>query len=305
MKNKIKNSTNKNRPLVSVVMPVYNAEKYVKSAIESILSQSYKNLELIIIDDLSIDNSWKILKGYKKRYPGKIQIERTSKNLNCGGDACANLAIEKAKGKYIARMDADDISLPNRIEKQVSFMEKNKNVFLVGSSAFVIDKNGNIIGEKNEPSSSSEIYSGYATFHPIIHPSAMIRRVVNGKKFFYQIKYSANNDYFTFFGLLCEGFTLANLPEKLVLYRIHDTNDTFVKMKEKFMNTLKIRLEMFWHHSYKPTIKDFAISAVQAIIILSLPESMSKRIYLLSKGIIKLKFPGTSIADKSPALYTS
>src|SRR3989344_1688263 len=109
IKNRIKVRKKKRFPLVSVVMPVYNAEKYLDQAIKSILNQTYKRFELIIIDDASTDNSLKIAKTYKRHFRTKIQIIETGKNLNGGGDMCANLVIERARGKYIARMDADDI----------------------------------------------------------------------------------------------------------------------------------------------------------------------------------------------------
>ena len=235
------------KPLVSVVMPVYNAQDYLAEAINSMLSQTYQNFELIIIDDASKDSSPEIIKRYQKKFPKKIKIITVKKNLNRGGDHCANLGIEIAKGKYIARMDADDISLPHRLEKQVEFLEKNPKVFLLGSNAYVIDKRGKVIGDKLEPSSSEEIYKSYTRFHPIIHPSAMCRRLINGRKFLYKIKYNANNDYYTFFSLLCQGFVFRNLDEKLIYYRIHETNDTFVNIKGKLINTLKIRFEMIIH----------------------------------------------------------
>lgn len=282
-----KKPNTRKEPLVSVVMPVYNAEKYVGKAIDSILSQTYKRIELIIIDDNSQDSSLKIIKSFKKRFKSRITILQTPKNLNCGGDMCANLGMQKARGKYIARMDADDISLPTRIEKQVEFLEKNKRVFLVGSSAFVIDSKDKVIGEKKEPTTPDQIYASYATFHPIIHPTAMIRRIFNKKKFAYQIEYSANNDYYTFFKLICKGYIFANLPDKLLYYRIHGSNDTFVKIKQKYVNTIKIRLRMVQSFNYRPTPKDIAINLVQAIVLLTLPESVVKKLYLVAKGIIK------------------
>ncbi len=276
-------------PLVSVIMPVYNQEKYLTSAIESIVNQTYKRFELIIIDDESTDGSTEIIKAYKRRYRSKIKIIKTGKNLNRGGDMCANLGIEEASGKYIARMDADDIAVLTRLENQVEFLEKNPKVLLVGSSAYVINKRGTVIGEKNEPCNPLDIYKSYATFHPIIHPSAMIRRIFDGKKFYYQINYSANNDYYTFFKLVCRGYIFVNLKDKLLFYRIHDKNDTFLDIKKKFLNTIRIRLDMVSNFNYRPSFKDILINIAQTSILLILPENMSKNLYLVTKGIIKPK----------------
>lgn len=294
---------NKN-PLVSVIMPVYNAGDYIVPAIESILNQSYANIELIIVNDASTDDSLMIIKSYQKQLPEKISLINLSNNLNKGGDSCANLAIEQAKGKYIAKMDADDIAYPDRIKMQVDYLESHPRTYLVGSQAYVIDKKGEIIGNKTEPLSYKEIYNSYLTFHPIIHPTAMYRRMIpkkrnasldsspakrvqNDKVFQYKVKYSANNDYYTFFSLICKGYKFANLPEKLLYYRIHGKNDTFVHMKEKFMNTLKIRLLMVSKYGYKPTLKQVAISLIQLLTMAFLPEKFTTYLYLLTKGIIK------------------
>lgn len=283
-----------NKPLVSVVMPVYNASLYLKAAVESILYQTYPNIELIIVDDNSTDNSWGILKGYKEQFPTRIKLVRTKKNLNCGGDACANVAISKASGQYIARMDADDIAAPNRIAKQVAFLESHPEVVLVGTQAHVIDKNGVVIGEKNEPVNQKDIHRAYFSYHPMIHPSVMIRSMIDGKKFSYSIEYDANNDYLTFFKLQCLGFKFANLPEKLLYYRIHGKNDTFTNVKQKFANTYKIRSRMVASFGYRPSIKAWAIHFTQWAIISTLSEKILTNLYLYFKGISSLR---TAIAD--------
>jgi len=281
-------ATKQNLPLVSVIMPVYNAGAYLVDAIESILNQTYTNLEFIIVDDCSTDNSSKILALYKQKYPKLIKVIRTPHNLNGGGDRCANEALNIAKGKYVARMDADDISQPTRLEKQVAMLEVNPDIFLVGSNATVIDRDNHIIGQKAEPLTSDAIYKAYFTFHPLIHPTVMLRRIMpNGKPFNYHIKYSANNDYYTFFSLICQGFQFANLEESLLLYRIHGKNDTFKKMKRKFMNTLKVRAEMVIRNNYKLTIKGVVMTTMQGAAIFLLPENITTYLYLVSKGIIK------------------
>ncbi|MEM4271433.1 MAG: hypothetical protein QXO70_05075, partial [Candidatus Pacearchaeota archaeon] len=153
----------------------------------------------------------------------------------------------------------------------------------------VINARGIIIGEKLEPQSHNNIYKSYARFHPIIHPTVMFRRLISNKRFYYHIEYSANNDYHTFFKLICTGFKFANLEEKLIYYRIHNANDTFVNIKNKFMNTLKIRIKMFRFYNYHPTVKDIFTSFVQSVLLFTLPERVTKDLYLISKGIIKIK----------------
>lgn len=276
----------KNLPLVSVIMPVYNAGDYLTEAIKSIVDQTYDNFELIIIDDASIDSSWKIICQFKKQYPDLIKSIKLKQNLNRGGDACANIAFQKASGKYICRMDADDIADPARIEKQVAYMEKYPDVLLLGTQAHVINKNGEIIGDKLLPLTHKDIYKGYAIFHPIIHPSVMLRKSLLPKgKNLYTIKYSANNDLYTFFKLLNIG-RFANLAEKLVYYRVHGHNDSLTKPKEKFLNTLKIRLGAI-QNGYKPTLTGLLLTLAQTLAILILPERLIVPVYLYMKGISK------------------
>lgn len=282
MKNKINR-----KPILSVVMPVYNSKDYIAEAILSVTNQTFQDFGLIIVDDASTDNTVEIIKKLQTKNR-KIKLISLKVNQNCGGDKCANVGLRFASGKYIARMDADDIADPTRFEKQVRFLENNPDVFLVGSNAYVINKKGEIIGEKNEPLSSADIYNSYFGFHPIIHPSSMIRRTLkNGKPFFYEIKYSANNDYYTFFKLICKGYKFVNLDEKLIKYRIHNTNATFINMKEKFVNSLKIRLRMVAKYNYRPSLKDVLMLSAQTGIMFILPEKLLLKIYFLAKGIIK------------------
>ena len=281
----MKNKTN--QPLISVVMPVYNAEKYLKQAIQSILAQTYQNFEFIIVNDRSTDKSREIIQKYQKKYPRKIRFIDLKRNLNKGGDASANIGLKHAKGKYIARMDADDIACSTRLKKQVAYLDSHPEVFLVGSNAYVIDKSGKKIGEKLVPENTIEILKACFTFHPIIHPSSMFRRIINKKKFLYPIKYSANNDYYTFFKLICQGYKFVNLEEKLLKYRIHNHNATFVDMRKQFVNTLKIRLSIVSNYKYKPSIKNIAMLIAQSIVALTLPENMLLKIYFLAKGFIK------------------
>lgn len=281
----------KKQPLVSVIMPVYNAGRFLVPAIESILKQTYKNFEFIIIDDASNDDSWEIISKYKRRFRKRITAIRLSRNLNRGGDVCANEGLNCAKGKYVARMDADDIAHPQRLERQVEFLEKHRQYFLVGSNAYVINESRKTIGEKIEPLESLDIYKAYFTTHPLIHSTCTYRRVSKGKKFSYDIQYSANNDYLTFFKYICKNHKFANLEEKLLYYRIHGKNDTFSNVRRKFINTLRIRLEMVFKFGYNPSPSQMAITVVQGLVVLLLPQRISTRLYLISKGIVKIDNP--------------
>lgn len=130
--------------LVSVIIPVYNVGKYVEEAIVSIQEQTYSNIEIIVIDDCSTDNTFDIVNNLAKQ-DHRIRLYRNSENLKIV--KTLNRALSLANGEYIARMDGDDISCPDRIERKVNFLEKNVSFDLVGCSIKAIDIYGNVIGQ--------------------------------------------------------------------------------------------------------------------------------------------------------------
>ena len=133
-------------PLVSVVMPAYNAEKFVGEAITSILHQTYRNLELIIVEDCSIDNT---LKEIEKFHDERIKLLRNP--VNKGIAYSTNRGIEVSRGKYIALMDDDDISEPDRIKLQVDFLEERQSIDILGGRYCEINENGDILQYHNIP----------------------------------------------------------------------------------------------------------------------------------------------------------
>lgn len=279
-----------NNPMVSVIMPVYNAGLFLREAINSILNQTYKNFELIIVNDASIDNSWEIISSFKKQFPQKIRVIRLSKNLNRGGDAAGNVGFRKARGKFVARMDADDIAAPDRLEKQIAFLLANSGIFAVGSNAYVIDKEDCLIGEKKMPLNNREIYQEFFVFHPLIHPTLMFRKSAIKRKNLYKLGYQANNDYLTFFEMITKGFRFANLADKLLYYRFHGKNDSLIKVKSRFINSLAIRLKAIREFHYRPNFISLAKLLAQILIVAILPERVIVPFYLFVRGISRPSF---------------
>ncbi len=277
------------KPLVSVIMPVYNAGDYLVEAIDSILKQTYRDFELIIVDDGSRDNSWEIIGNFQKKYPKLIKSYRLDKTINYAGNGAVNYGFQYASGEYIVRMDADDISLPRRLEKQVKFMQDNPEIILLGSKAYVIDKNGKITGKKNVPLTHGKIYEGYGVVHPIIHPTVMIRRsLLPDEGRIYEKKYGINSDYYTFFRLLnCGKF--ANMDEYLIKYRVHGKNFSYKKPKERFMNSVKIRLSAIMNLGYKMSVKAGTLMFLQFVFIMLIPEKLIVPCYLYLKGMKNIK----------------
>lgn len=208
-----------NKSLVSVIIPVYNCEKYVESAVRSIMNQTYKNLEIIITDDCSTDGTYYILQKLAEE-DSRIKLYKNTNNLKIV--ATLNNMIALVKGKYIARMDSDDISLPNRIEKQVEFLEKHSDYGICGCEAFHISEKGRFIGISFIPNKNRDIqiYSKYE--NPFYHPTVLIKTELM-KDLKYEKKYEDAEDYYLWKQLLLKtkGF---NLREKLFYYRIVDTS---------------------------------------------------------------------------------
>lgn len=229
----------KNSPLVSIIMSVYNGENYLAESIDSILNQSYKNFEFIITDDGSKDNSLSILKEYSKKDSRiKLIVNANNKGLIYSLNNMLNLST----GKYIARMDADDISLKNRIEKQVKFMEKNEKVSIVGSfyQAFKNDftfirKNIKTINDSEEVKVSL-LFRNY-----ICHPTVMIKKEIIDK---YNLKYNFEDKGMEDYGLWLKVTKIKKifiLPEILLKYRYssNSISANVLKKEEIYKNTLK------------------------------------------------------------------
>ena len=273
------------KPLVSIIMPVYNAGKFLVPAIESCINQTYRKIEILLVDDQSTDNSWKLLQAYRKKYPHLVRIFQTKEKTNSAGNGAMNYVLPKAKGVYIARMDADDIALPKRIEKQVAFLESHPLTILCGTQALIINKYGKVTGKKSMPATNAAIYRAYGIIHPIIHPSVMIRRsMLPDTNKIYAMKWDVNDDYYTFFSLLqCGQF--ANIPEYLLKYRIHGNNLSLQNPKEKFMNSVNIRMEAIKKFHYNISIDALLIMAIQLTLISLLPERLIVPLYMAIRGM--------------------
>lgn len=202
---------------VSILMPVYNASAYLQEAIESIINQTFTDWELIIINDGSTDKSAEICK-----YFNDTRIRYFEHKENCKLIATLNEGIDLCKGQYIARMDADDISMPKRLEKQLAFLENNPDYILVGTNAYVIDQHEKIIGKIINPESNNFLQVSLLFTTPFVHPSIMIRtHILKQNK--YSTQYIHSEDQELWMRIACLG-KIANLKSMLFKYRIHNTN---------------------------------------------------------------------------------
>lgn len=224
-------------PLVSVIIPCYNAEKYVESAVRSIMNQTYKNLEIIVTDDCSTDNTFSILEKLAAE-DSRIKLYKNETNLKIV--KTLNKMIQHANGKYIARMDADDISLPNRIEKQVEFLEKNSDIAFCGTNAFIINEKNKHKGKTSLPLSFEDnkfFLQFYSTF---FHPTIMIRSEIY-KQNLYDEDFLYAEDYELLARMIfSENLRGANLPEKLFEYRIFKGQSSSVHQEKQISASARI-----------------------------------------------------------------
>lgn len=218
-------------PCVSVVMPVRNGEQYLDAAVESIRNQTFPEFEFIIVDDASTDCTPALLKAVEDP---RVRIITNQDAL--GISRSLNLAIEIARGRLIARMDADDIASDQRLERQVEWMERYPEVVLCGTFAERIDADGNKLGNIKRPQTNFEIQWHLLTANPFIHPSVMFRAEVFRKVGGYESCLSCAQDYDLWCRLAKHG-ECCNLSEQLMQYRFHANAISAQKRAEQMQVT--------------------------------------------------------------------
>lgn len=228
-----------NNPLVSVIIPVYNREKYIAESINSILNQTYRNLELIVVDDGSNDSTPAIVKSFIDS-----RIKLFIRPENKGVSAAFNYGLCKANGKYIARQDSDDISLPFRLERQINFLEKNKDIFICGGLMQVFNTDKKI----KLPEFHDELLIALLNNNPIANPTFIARKnIFDLNEFDHNLRYG--EDY-AFWSNILFSFTAYNLQETLVFYRNHERQLTKEYKQTQFNSDTKIKIALYKKLNY-------------------------------------------------------
>ena len=220
-------------PLVSVIMSVHNGEQWLKEAIDSILRQTWPNWELWIVDDASDDSTWQILESYIRKPPDRISIIRQdpkqglTKNLN--------MILPFAQGEFIARMDADDISEPDRLAKQVAFLRQNPSVDVVASFISLIDQKGQAIRtvweDDRKTFTNDTIKAMLPSRNCIAHPSIMMRGKLL-RTYCYNEAQTHSQDWDLWLRLANDGKIIEKIQAPLLLYRVHDSSITSTSNKK-------------------------------------------------------------------------
>jgi glycosyltransferase involved in cell wall biosynthesis len=271
------------KPKVSVIMTVYNARKFVCRAVESILNQTYKNLELIIIDDGSSDGSTGLIKELAKT---DKRIKVLFLQNNHGPCYASNVGIKKIRGTYLAIMDADDISLSDRLEKQVRFLQKHPEVSMLGGQCKLIDKKGRFIGEKLFPTKNGEIVKSLFSRNPMQHPACIINlKRLSRLSILNDGKSVLAHDLELVF-LASKHGKLANLKDFVLEYRQYPESFSLSNPKKTFMATLIARFQSI-KYGYRPTLAGILTTVVQMIIVSLIPSKWIYPIYSTIRGMNK------------------
>lgn len=260
--------------MITIGIPIYNAEDFLADAIKSILAQSHQNFELILINDGSKDNSLEIAKDFAKQ---DSRIRVISDGVNKKLPARLNQIIREAKGDFIVRMDADDVMHPQRIEKQLSFLEDNKKYDLVSSGLISIDSQNTVKGFR----CVSQLYDDFSNLshsYPIVHPSVMAR-----KSWYLRNQYSENYPRAEDFELWTRAitkkdFNMAVLPDLLLYYR-EEGNLSI----EKIINSYKDMQKIYSKYDSKNIVKidvlklNFKILAVKIFYLTGNLQKLASR----------------------------
>src|SRR5699024_6087156 len=274
-------------PLVTVFIPVYNGEAYISGALESIIKQTYTNLDILVIDDGSTDHSAQIVNDYTDK---RVRLFLNHKNN--GIPYTRNLGLQKAKGKYIAVMDADDVADPMRIEKQVAFMEKHTDIDAIGTYYKVIGGRFNKI-VKTKNIDTQAIQEGLILLNQIGHSTYFIRLVTLRK---HHIRY--NPDYFVaqdydLWVQLSKVGQLSILPDVLLTYRTGHANVTkksktkYARQRKQINDAIHQDILNFYHftltddeiEAFNEFFNDNVLSDIRSITLNRLPDVLGKMIH--------------------------
>lgn len=287
------------QPLVSVIMPVYNARRYLRDAIESVRSQTISDFEFLIVDDGSTDSSWELLRSYAKK-DKRIRLYRNSPNQGLVGSL--NSIISKTRGKYIARMDADDVSLPDRFERQVAILESRPEIVACGGQEYIIDEQGKTIAEKYFPTDPNTCYNMLMNVM-VIQPPLLMAQGDVFRKLRYDNHIFKNDDISMHFKLLKYG-KFTNVDGIIFKYRRVQNSLTHKNPKKVYFLALFVRLNAMMKWGYRPALANVLLTIPETTIVSVLPNktvlSLFELIRFTGDSVRKAWMYGASL--KAPAL---
>jgi glycosyltransferase involved in cell wall biosynthesis len=270
-------------PLVSIVIPVHNGEEYIKEAIDSCLDQTYENQEIIVVDDRSEDSTLDILREYEER----ITVIPVEKQDGLGN--VINIGIRASKGEYIARMDADDVMYPTRLEKQLEYMQSNPKCVAVGGQIDIIDKDGNITGHREYSVEDRDIKKNIFLFQPFAHPAVVLRKSVLEEVGLYPENIWKVEDVKLFL-LLSQKGEFHNIKDTVLKYRMTFNTQSQSNMLDHFKKSKEIRKWAKKELGIKPSPKQFILWKLESFsvhILSLLPPKLFMKCFELFRKVVK------------------
>jgi len=243
---------------LSVVLPVCNGERYVGETIASVLSQSYRDFEFLIIDDGSTDRTPEILQDFAQR-DDRVRVLRQE---NRGVGHTIQRGLVEARGRLIAQIGADDLALPGRLEKQVRFLEDNPDHVLVGSFLQIIDSEGRPIGVRTYPLEDRRIRSKLLLYNPVGSPAYTYRRGDALAAGGFTTRFPTCEDY-DFVLRLAKRGKIANLAEALTAYRFHPSSTKSTQTRRQLRDTVDTKRAACREYGYRDTPASRAVNLVQ------------------------------------------
>lgn len=251
----------KEQPLISVILPVHNAADTISDCVSSLLSQSYKNIEILALDDFSKDSSYKILSSIRKK-DKRLKIYKNVKRYKIA--VTLNRLVKKAKGSYIAFMDTDDISSPNRLKKQLNFLLNNIDVVAVGSQCTFIDEKGKKIGRSDFPTQNSLIYQNPLHGISMQFETVLINKTLLPKDV---LKFNVGSNPFIYsdiFMKLIPYGKFANLNAFLHYHR-NDPKIYLSDVKRNIISLVKLWIKSKALYDYQPPLRSFFSPVIKSV----------------------------------------
>ena len=299
-------------PRVSVVMTTYNGERFLSAALESILNQSFTDLELIVVDDGSTDNSASIVRSFCAR---DLRVRGIFLKRNLGIPKAANCGLRAARGEYVARMDSDDLCHRDRLLKQVSYLDKHKNIHAVGCDYRAINKEGFVCSDSYTRRFREPIVIAFGKYrvaqavlycsYPVLHPTIVCRRStflsIGGYREFFPM--TEDEDLYCRF-ISLHGAIFDNLPMKLYYYRHYESSTTQgfsyffrIFMIHLILISLEFRRRGFWDPLDKLPLKNYNSLRFRSIpnllflqdSLVYLPVCPRERFYCLQRVVVILR----------------
>jgi len=262
------------KPLVSVVMPVKDAGNFLVESIESVINQTVNSWEMIVVNDGSRDETAAILSKFARK-DKRIRIIDHARSR--GIAKSLNEAIKLTRGKYVARMDGDDVSYPARFADQVEYLEKHRKVVAVGGQVVMIDGESQEFAEKWFSTDKNKLREMIMWMVPIQHPAMMVRGEVF-RKVRYDERLTTAEDVELFMQLLSHG-ELGNVRVPVLKYRKADTSNGYHDVKKTFWYTVWGRMLGIIKHGYRPSLKGIMLCVLQVLMVGLLPSKLVVRLY--------------------------